>query len=100
MSLKFLPIEDSELENVAGGLIIEEDCNNSVVRVIVSGDEFRYIKVMGCFRGQRLTAEQVQLIESRFSRFGIRARRHVELVPDSLAETKCNVSGARLIVVD
>ena len=107
MPVGLLSIEDLELEKVSGGLMIEENSDGSVSRVIASKEEYGYISALGYQRGQELTAEDVEVIRSRFDWFGFRVRSHRMLMskkslPEkkSLPKSNRNKGCAELIVID
>ena len=101
MSARLLLVEDSELEKVSGGLIIEKNCNGSVDRVIASKEEYRYIMDMGYSKNRGLTAEDVYMVKLQLSRFGFRVRSQMKLTPRKfLPEEECVTSLAELIVID
>ena len=101
MSTELLLIEDSELEKISGGLVIEKSCDGSVSRVIASKEEYGYIMDMGYSKNRGLTAEDVRVVKFQLSRFGFRIRSHMKLTPKKfLPKTECHRSYAELVVID
>ena len=101
MPVGLLSIEDLELEKVSGGLVIEKNRDGSVSRVIASKEEYGYISALGYRRGQELTAEDVEVIRSRFIKFGFRVKGYEVLFSkESLPKSNCNKGCAELIVVN
>lgn len=101
MSAELLQIEDSELEKVSGGLIIEKEYSGLVSRVIASKDEYGYIMCMGYSKDRGLTAAEVDMVKLQFSRFGLRVKSYVKLTPKRLLpEAKHNVNRVELVVID
>ena len=101
MPVGLLSIEDLELEKVSGGLVIEKNSDGSASRVIASKEEYGYISALGYRRGQELTAEDVEVIKSRFIKFGFRVKGYGVLISKkSLPKSNCNKGCAELIVVN
>ena len=101
MPIGLLSIEDSELEKVSGGLIIEKDCNGSVSRVIASREEYGYITSIGYSKERSLTAEDVQVVKLQLSRFGFRVKSCVKLASKKfLPKSDYNRGRAELVVID
>lgn len=101
MSAELLQIEDSKLEKVSGGLIIEKEYSGLVSRVIVSKEEYVYIMDMGYSKDRGLTAAEVDIVKLQFSRFGLRVKSYVKLTPKRLLpEAKRGVSRVELVVID
>ena len=101
MSAELLQIEDSKLEKVSGGLIIEKVYSVLVSRVIASKDEYGYIMCMGYSKDRGLTAEDVRVVKFQLSRFGLRVKSYVKLTPKRLLpEAKHNANRIELVVID
>ena len=101
MSAELLLIDDSDLEKVTGGLIIEKNYNGSVSRVIASKEEYGYILDMGYSKNRGLTASDVHMVKLQLSRFGFRIRSQIKLTPKKfLSEEERNANRAELIVID
>lgn len=100
MPAKLLSIKDSELEKVAGGLIVERNNDSCLYELIVSDEEYKCIKPLGYSYGQVLTAEDVSSIRSRFLRLGFLKKGQMKLAQKFLAGTNCDGDCAKLIVVN
>lgn len=99
MPVKLLSVGCAELEKVAGGLRIEKDSDGCVHNVVASSEEYKYISALGYLKGQELTAEDVDQIRLRFSRFDcFRVVNCIKFSPKSLSGMECKSNHARLVV--